>query len=363
MADTVYHKLQALLDTFMLRAPAADSLIEILKIRFTPEEAEVALHLGQRFKTIDQIAKDASQGKAEMQAKLETMADKALVFKQTRTKDDGDEVVYSLLPTAVGLWETSFAKGEKTAEKERLAHHWREYYKKGWGEAMFTAGVPFTRVIPVGRSVDPDQEVYPYEQAAELIKQQGYACVLHCPCRKAAELDGDGCGKPTEVCMHFGTLARFFVEKGYAREITLAEALDILEMTEKAGLIHMVGNTKEMGVALCSCCSCCCTQFRAIKEMQVHEPVAHSRFVARVDEDLCIGCGVCEEERCLVEAIAVVDGMAHVDGARCLGCGLCVTACPQEAISLMEKDGYKEPVDTGMDLMNAFMNAGGEDAD
>lgn len=359
MTNPVYHKLQQHLDTFMLRAPAADALIEILKIRFTPEEAATALLLEQRPQTVHEILEKTQLDPAMLESRLEAMADKALVFKQKKPAAGGENIVYSLLPTAVGLWETSFAKGEQTPEKKRLAHHWREYYNQGWGKAMFAAGVPFTRVIPVGRSVKSEQEVYPYEQAAELIKQQGYACVLHCPCRKAAELDGGGCGKPTEVCMHFGALAKFFVEKGYAREITLQEALDILEMTEKAGLIHMVGNAKEMGVALCSCCSCCCTQFSAMKAMQVAEPVARSRFVARVDEDLCIGCGICEDERCMVDAIAVVDGIARVDATRCFGCGLCVTACPQEALSLAEKDGYQEPVDTGMDLMRVFMKKGG----
>lgn len=360
MSESVYQQLQQHLDTFMLRAPAADALIEILKIRFTPEEAAAALLLEQRPQSIQEIADKHSMVAADIETRLEAMADKALVFKQKKTRAEGEINVYSLLPTAVGLWETSFAKGEHTPEKKQLAHHWREYYKKGWGQAMFTSGVPFTRVIPVSRSVKADQEVYPYEQAAELIQQQGYACVLHCPCRKAAELDGSGCGKPTEVCMHFGELARFFVEKGYAREISLQEALDILEMTEKAGLIHMVGNAKEMGVALCSCCSCCCTQFSAMQAMQVAEPVAHSRFVARVDEAECIGCGICEEERCMVEAIAVVDEIARVDPQRCIGCGLCVTACPQEALSLQEREDYQAPVDTGMDLLRAFMKKGGE---
>jgi ferredoxin len=360
MTDSVHQQLQQHLDTFMLRAPAADALIEILKIRFTPEEAAAALLLDQRPQTIQAIAQRAGVEAAAIEARLEEMADKALVFKKKKTVVEGEINVYSLLPTAVGLWETSFAKGEHTPEKKRLANHWREYYRQGWGKAMFTSDVRFTRVIPVSRSVKADQEVYPYEQAAELIKQQGYACVLHCPCRKAAELDGGGCGKPTEVCMHFGELAEFFVEKGYAREITLQEALDILEMTEKAGLIHMVGNSKEMGVALCSCCSCCCTQFSAMKTMQVAEPVARSRFVAQVDEVFCIGCSICQEKRCMVDAITVVDGIARVAPARCVGCGLCVTACPQEALSLKEKEDYQEPVDTGMDLLRAFMNKGGE---
>jgi NAD-dependent dihydropyrimidine dehydrogenase PreA subunit len=358
MTEDVYGKLQKHLDTFMASAPEADALFEILKIRFMPQEAEVALMLKQSLKTLPELVQDTQVDEETLQAILEEMADKALVFKQTKTIDGVSQAAYSLLPTAVGLWETSFAKGEKTPETERLARHWREYYKQGWGKAFFSSGVPFTRVIPVSRSVKSQQQVYSYEQAAELIKQQGYACVLHCPCRKAAELDGKGCGKPTEVCMHFGGLAKFFVEKEYAKEITLEEALEILDMTEKAGLMHMVGNSKEMGVAMCSCCSCCCTQFSAIKEMQVAEPVARSRFVVQVDEALCIGCGICEKKRCMVEAIAVVEGIAQVNAERCFGCGLCITACPEEALLLQEKEDYQEPVDTGMELLQTFMKKG-----
>jgi Pyruvate/2-oxoacid:ferredoxin oxidoreductase delta subunit len=235
-----------------------------------------------------------------------------------------------------------------------LAAHWQDYYKNGWGKNMVTEDLPFTRVIPVAQSVSAQKEVYSYEKAAELIKQQGYACVLHCPCRKSAELVGKGCGKPTEVCLHFGDLARFFVEKGYAREVNLEEALEILDSTEKAGLIHMVGNSKQMGVAMCSCCTCCCTQFRAISEMQMPDAVARSRFFAFVDEDECTACETCTQ-RCLVGAVTIVNDVAEVDEALCLGCGLCITTCPVEAISLVERDSYKEPVDTGMELVKAFI--------
>ncbi len=356
MTDDVYEKLRQHLDTFLLGAPDAPGIIGILKIRFTPEEAAVALFLGQAPKDLTTLAKETKMGRESLREILEGMTDKALVFKR-KPKGDAPEERYSLLPTAVGLWETSFAKGERNPRTEQLARYWREYYESGWGKSMFVEGVSFTRVIPVRQAISAQQEVYPYEQAAELIKQQGYACVLHCPCRKAAELDGKGCGHPTEVCLHFGELAKFFVERGYAREVSLEEALEILDMTEKAGLIHMVGNSKAMGVAMCSCCSCCCTQFRAIKEMQNNEAVAASRFVAQVDLEECTACGTCED-RCWVEAV-LVDEIAEIDQGVCIGCGLCVTTCPVEAISLVERPGYVAPVDTGRDLAKALIKGRG----
>ncbi|MBT4363274.1 MAG: hypothetical protein HN737_02125 [Desulfobacterales bacterium] len=354
MTDNVYYRLQKHLDNFVMSAPESESFIEILKIRFTPEEAEIALILSQMPADISTLAKSADMDEEALKSILEQMADKVLVFKQHQKADGTNKDVYSLLPTAVGLWETSFAKGEKNPQTEKLARYWQQYYKDGWGKAMVTPGTPFTRVIPVKQSIKGQQEIYPYEQASELIKQQDYACVLNCACRKSAELDGKGCGRPTDVCLHFGNLARFFVEKGYAREINIDEAMEILDITDKAGMLHMVSNSKEMGVAMCSCCICCCTQMRAIAEMQVNEPIARSRFAAVVDADDCTACGTCEE-RCMVEAIKITDDIAVVEAIRCIGCGLCVTSCEEEAISLTERENYIGPVDSTMDLTEVFL--------
>ncbi len=277
MHDERYIRLQQLLDTFLLSAPPAPSLLEILRIRFTPEEAELALLLGSKKQTAAAVAAFTNQS-PDVRGKLEEMANKGLVFKETKTKDGLKQVLYSLLPTAVGLWETSFAKGERNPEAEELAHYWREYYENGWGKMMHSSSASFCRVIPIAKSIPSSQEIYFYERASDLIKQQDYACALHCACRTAAALDGKGCGKPTEVCMHFGRMARFLVEKGYARQITTEAALAILDMTEKAGLVHEVGNSKEMGIAMCSCCKCCCTQLRATKELAKLDALAPSRF-------------------------------------------------------------------------------------
>jgi Fe-S-cluster-containing hydrogenase component 2 len=56
-----------------------------------------------------------------------------------------------------------------------------------------------------------------------------------------------------------------------------------------------------------------------------------------------------------VEAITVGDSIAEVEEIRCFGCGLCVSTCPAEAITLEGRKGYEEPVDTGMDLFEAFL--------
>lgn len=52
----------------------------------------------------------------------------------------------------------------------------------------------------------------------------------------------------------------------------------------------------------------------------------------KIDEKLCIGCGICEDQ-CPFGAIEVVDGIAVV-GDACNLCGACVEACEVEALSI-----------------------------
>jgi len=56
-------------------------------------------------------------------------------------------------------------------------------------------------------------------------------------------------------------------------------------------------------------------------------------MAAKVNEEECIGCGVCIDE-CPAEAISMNDDIAVIDAEACTECGDCVDACPSEAISL-----------------------------
>ncbi len=56
---------------------------------------------------------------------------------------------------------------------------------------------------------------------------------------------------------------------------------------------------------------------------------------ARVDADLCTGCGECEEV-CRYDAIPVSDELARVDMLLCEGCRACEVVCPEGAIDFTE---------------------------
>lgn len=58
---------------------------------------------------------------------------------------------------------------------------------------------------------------------------------------------------------------------------------------------------------------------------------------ASIDEDLCIGCGLCELlcEYGAVDITETEEGLkAHIVEVACQGCGVCTASCPQKAITL-----------------------------
>ncbi len=60
----------------------------------------------------------------------------------------------------------------------------------------------------------------------------------------------------------------------------------------------------------------------------------------KINKELCIGCGICEEQ-CAFGAIEIVDGVAEV-GDNCTLCGACVEACDSQAMVIkLEGDNLK----------------------
>lgn len=337
-----YEKLREILHTHPAGAPKSKHFGEILRILFTPEDAEVALGLVFVPRNVPEIARAAGVSENAVMERCESMANKGIIF--SRQKDG--EMGYALLPTIPGLFEFPFMTGGGTPMHERLARLWMEYHNEALGNEFAASETPLARVIPVERSLDARVEVFPYEVISTMMSRAKVFGLSQCACRVSV----GACQKPRDVCLTFDRFAQFLIERKLAREISSREAEDALDRSEEAGLVHTTNNSQDRLNFLCNCCTCCCTILRGLTHLNNPNAFAKSRWKAEVDADLCTGCGICEDNRCPMSAVKVVEGVASVDIDRCIGCGLCTTTCDAAAIRMVPRVQATEPPGTASDM-------------
>ncbi|MBA4383974.1 MAG: 4Fe-4S ferredoxin [Anaerolinea sp.] len=191
--------------------------------------------------------------------------------------------------------------------------------------------------------VDDLEKVIPFQLARSLIIDNPEALVaLDCPCRVARE---NPC-LPLDVCLIVGEpFASFTLEHHptQSRAINHEEAIAILEAEEARGHVHHAFFKQavlQRFYAICNCCSCCCG---AVQAHQSGTPMlASSGYTAIVNEERCIGCGICEPY-CQFGAIEILDGLSHINLSACMGCGICVSHCDQNAVELILTPSKGQP--------------------
>lgn len=66
-----------------------------------------------------------------------------------------------------------------------------------------------------------------------------------------------------------------------------------------------------------------------------------SGMEVKVDDERCVGCGICVDN-CAFDALEMDSrGVPHAKDFSCEGCGLCVRLCPQQALALQPEMGSK----------------------
>ncbi len=325
----VYEQLREVLDTHPTTAPKSKAIIEILKTLFTPEEAAVAVSMSFKPGSIEKIAAACSLSPVEAEARLESMANKGIIFSK---KKDGNNR-YGLVPLVPGVFEFPFMKGGDSVAMKRLGRLWEDYHREAFGASFSGNPTPLMRVVAVGKALRPEDRVHPYEEVESFINNASYIALANCACRVSV----GKCDRPKDVCLIFDGAGEFLAERGFARHITKEEGLQALDRAEQAGLVHTSNNSAERPLLICNCCPCCCTVLRG--KTQLHHPHAFepSRFEAQVIADQCTGCGICADERCPVKAIEIKDELAIVNTAECIGCGLCVSGCEPAALKLVQR--------------------------
>lgn len=322
---------------------------------FSPEEAEINNALTRKPATAEAVAGQAGRDVAEVESLLEGMADKGLCGTSVL---DGRRV-YQGVAFMPGIFEFQFmggGAGEREKRLSRLIHAYKEAYNAARGEVGIA--FPTTRVIPVNRKIHARNAIHMYDQVATYIDQYDTICVGSCYCRHAAQLRGEDIhGMPVEVCMWFGRLGEYAIERLGGRKVSKEEARRILDVTEEAGLVHMSRNTTEEIEFLCNCDRWHCEVVKTVLKQPKPGLVFNSGFRPQFDRERCIACEICID-RCPPQALEMgEEDVPVVDLDRCFGCAVCATGCEQEAIVMDAKPGFPAPPKTVKDLVSALKAA------
>jgi Pyruvate/2-oxoacid:ferredoxin oxidoreductase delta subunit len=321
-----------------LDIPEFFNLVEAL---FTPEQAAINNLLSHKPATVGQLALNSGRDEDSLSSELEVMADLGLCDTVVR---EGVRY-YRGAPFMPGIFEYQFMPGRETERDKRIAHlihSYKEAYTAAAGETRVS--FPTTRVITVDRKIDAGNKIQTHDQVATYIDKYDSISITTCYCRHAAKLRGDDVhGMPMQVCMLFGDMAEYTIERLGGRKVNKDEAREVLDQAEEAGLIHMSRNTSEDISFLCNCDRWHCATVTTMLKQPKPGLVFNSGFEPKFDADLCVACEVCID-RCPPEALTMGGSdVPEVDLDLCFGCAVCATGCEQGAIMMQAKPGYPEP--------------------
>ncbi len=189
--------------------------------------------------------------------------------------------------------------------------------------------------IPVNIRLEGQQRILELVEVENILKEARLISLGACGCRKRVH----GCDAPLDVCVGLDRKAEEQIKNGSGKRTGLNEALDALERSHAAGLVHIAYTLKESENIdfVCSCCSCCCHSMSALVRFGLPGAVTASRYVAITNTNTCINCGTCEY-RCQFKARIMKNGELTYNKARCFGCGVCASTCPTKSIALVKRN-------------------------
>jgi len=347
MADT-YERLAVFLDELPAGFPRTESGVElrILHKLFSPEQAELVLHLSLVPEPARVVAFRARQPLEQVTAMLEEMEQKGLISGNHKP---GRPAEFAAAHFAIGFYEEQVNHLDQELV-ELVGEYLPAFIEQGAWEL-----VPQLRTIPVGESIAVQAGVMPYERAEEIVRAHTTFAVRNCVCRQGQQLTGKDCGKPLETCLSFAGAAHQTVYTGRGRFITLDETLAILKQAEETGLVLQPSNSKNP-IIICACCGCCCGVLLNLKRHPKPASLVANPFIAQHDPEICTSCGACIE-RCQMEALTQAKGSTTFHPDRCIGCGLCTSTCPTGAVTLARKPISEQP-DIPKNTLDTYLRLG-----
>ncbi len=284
---------------------------KMFKLLVPEKEALLGLSATNKPETAKKIAERAKMPLEKAEPMLQHMAQKGLLFERVTKRGIS---YYNVPPFIPGFYEYVMTDPE-TIHNPEVGKLFRAALDEELGPLLRFADVQgggLMKVTPVMKEIHAQQKVYSFEDVLTFINNSSRYSVADCACRTAAKLVGKGCEHPIhDTCMQFDETADYYVRTGRGHYLTKEEAIQTLEMTEKAGLAHCAFQVegKDRTTFICNCCGCSCAGLRQINRLDAN-PMSHSNFRAKIDDVKCVACGECVEI-CPVNAVTLGTNFAE----------------------------------------------------
>ncbi len=357
-----YQKLIDRMNNWFIPLPESEYLLPILKLLYTPEEAEFLSKIPLVFHSSKVLSRKLDIPLDELTKKLDGFADRGLVYRY----EIGKKIQYRLADSMLSIFRTPWWKGVNEDKKVELASLANRYYINTFA-SEFIVRSRSLRSVPINQTIRNDHKIIPYEDIIKLMDTYEYYSLSNCACRTRHNIDPtfEESKYPTEVCLHFNDFGKYTVQMGFAKELTKDETLDILKKAADAGLVHAIEPVIGDADTLCNCDKDYCLFFEKVK-MAGRVPVGTqiSDYIREWrDEEECIQCGLCAK-RCPIDAIIFDKEKKEITfiPELCIGCGVCVHKCPTDAIWLEKRPGEEQFYPSnGMEAGNLMMKDTGLD--
>ncbi len=274
----------------------SDPEYKILDPVLTDEMAEIAMGLRVRhYVTAEEVAKKV---KKPLDRVTEVLYELAQLGVCRFAKKDGVDK-FNMPIWVPGIMEMMVGNKEMCEKYPVIAECFEEYTRKRIAPlAPFVpVGQGMMRVIPVEMAIHNDARRGTYEEIHRIVDNSYAIAVTDCSCRRTRRLMGEGCGHlEKDVCIFFNESAEYHIRTGHGREIDREECYEILKRCEENGLVHEISNLDppDGAAAICNCCGCSCFSLRIAQYFKTPD-VIRSNYVAEVDTEKCVACGLCVE--------------------------------------------------------------------
>lgn len=188
--------------------------------------------------------------------------------------------------------------------------------------------------IPVNVTFSGVHRILDMKELRDLLENAEIIAQEECYCRKKMK----NCMEPMDGCLSLDEEAKIAIEKDNVKMISVDEALQAMQRTYDAGLVHMAytDEGKDKVGIICSCCKCCCHSLSAALRFGYPDHVFSSNYVTTHNPDDCNDCGICVD-RCQFGAREITEEGLVYHKENCFGCGLCIKYCTEGAIDMVKR--------------------------